>query len=77
MAKGGKTFNDRIKSAKVREKVLDAVLKVYEGKEDKLTQRQWELTLRMATTILPRLNEHTGEDGGPIQLKEVTIKIQK
>lgn len=77
MAQGGKTFNDRIKSSKVRDKVLDAVLAIYEGKEKKLTQKQWELTLRMATTILPRLNEHAGEGGGPIQVSEVVIKIQK
>ena len=63
MAKGGKTFNDREKSAKVRNKVLDAILMVYEGKENELSQKQWELTLRIGTTVLPRLNEHTGEGG--------------
>lgn len=68
MAKGGKTFNDRMKSAEVRGLVLDAILKVYKGQEKKLSKKQWELTLRMATTVLPRLNEHTGEDGGPIQV---------
>ena len=61
MAQGGKTFNDRIKSAKVRNKVLDTILAVYAGKE--VSGRKWELTLRMATTVLPRLNEHTGSDG--------------
>lgn len=74
---GGKTFNDRIKSAKVRNKVLDAILKVYENKEDKLTEKQWELTLRMATTVLPRLNEHTGEDGGDIKVKISGMRIIK
>ena len=74
---GGKTYNDRIKSAKVRDKVLDAMLLVYEGKESKLTEKQWELTLRMGTTILPRLNELTGENGGPIQISELKVKIQK
>ena len=75
--KGGKTFNDRMRSAKVRKLVLDAIEKVYSNKEDKLTSKQWELTLRMATVVLPRLNEHTGEDGGPIQFSGVNIKIQK
>lgn len=70
MAKGGKSYNDRIKSAQVRDKVLDAILLVYSGQEDKLTEKQWQLTLRMGTTVLPRLNEHTGEDG-----KELVIKI--
>ena len=67
--KGGKSFNDRIKSSEVRNKVLDAILKVYEGKESKLTDKQWELTLRMATTVLPRLNEHGGENGEPIKVQ--------
>ena len=74
--KGGKTFNDRIKSATVRNKVLDAILKVYNGKENELTQKQWELTLRMGTTVLPRLNEVTGEDGGAIKLEGVEITFK-
>lgn len=63
MPKGGKTYEARIKSSDVREKVLDAILAVYSGKEEKLSAKQWELTLRMATTVLPRLNELTGADG--------------
>ncbi len=77
MAKGGKTFNDRELSARVRSKVLDAIEKVYDGKADDLSKRQWELTLRMATTVLPRLNEHTGDEGGPMKLKIVGMKIVK
>ena len=75
--KGGKTYNDRIQSARVRKLVLDAIEKVYGGKEDKLTPKQWEITLRMATTVLPRLNEHTGDSGGPIQISKVVVKVQK
>ena len=66
MAKGGKSFNDREESAKTRRKVLDCINKVYDGKEEGITQKQWELTLRMATIILPRLNEHTGADGSEL-----------
>ena len=72
---GGKTFNDRIKSATVRNKVLDAMLKVYEGKDSELSQRQWELTLRMSNTILPRLQEVTGEDGAPIKVQITGMEI--
>ena len=68
MARGGKTYEDRIKSSKVRDKVLDAILNVYSGKAHKLSQRQWELTLRMATTVLPRLNELTGPDGEELKV---------
>lgn len=64
----GKSFQDRERSAKVRNLVLDAIEKVYKGKGDGLSERQWELTLRMATTVLPRLNEHSGPDGEPIPL---------
>jgi hypothetical protein len=77
MARGGKTLNDREKSARVRDKVLNAIEKVYNGKGGKLSKRQWELTLRMATTVLPRLNEHTGEDGGEIKVKITGMKIIK
>ena len=77
MAKGGKSLNDREESAKTRRKVLNCINKVYDGEEGELTEKQWELTLRMAVIVLPRLNEHTGEDGGPIQLEGVNIKIQK
>ena len=75
MATGGKSYNDRILSAKVRTIVLDTMLKVYAGKEDSLTKKQWELTLRMATTVLPRLNEVTGNDGDPIEMKISGMKI--
>lgn len=77
MAQGGKSYNDRVKSAKVREIVLDTILKVYSGKEDTLTAKQWELTLKMATTVLPRLNEHTGEDGDAIKIQGVEILLRK
>ncbi len=66
--KGGKSFNDLKKSADVRNKVLDAMLLVYAGKENQLTQKQWELTLRMGTTVLPRLNEVSGPDGTQVPL---------
>ena len=67
MAKGGKSLNDREKSAKVRDKVLDTILSVYAGK--KVSGKKWELTLRMATIVLPRLNEHTGDGGGPLRVE--------
>ena len=76
MAQGGKTFNDREQSARVRKLVLNAIERVYLGKDKTLNKRQWEITLRMATTVLPRLNEHSGEGGGPLQveLSEVIAK---
>ena len=76
MAQGGKSLNDREKSATVRNKVLDAMLLVYNGEADNLSQRQWELTLKMASTILPRLNEHTGKDGDAIEISGVDIVVR-
>ncbi len=31
----------------------------------------------LSKTVLPRLNEHTGEDGGPIVVKGVKISVHR
>ena len=35
-----------------------------------------QLILKMSTSILPRLNEITGEDGGAIKIEGVEIKVR-
>lgn len=72
MAKTGRNFNDRVKAADVRNKLLDEVLLVLA--DDPVT-KEWsdlkkQLLLKMSSNLLPRLNEHTGEDG-----KELKIQI--
>lgn len=58
--RGGKSFNDRKLAAEVRTLTLEEIKKVLVG-EDIDYKKQIVLTL--ARTVLPRLNEVTGEDG--------------
>lgn len=58
----GKSFNDRLLAGEVRSLALEHVKKILDPEyEDK--QFQKAMLLKLATNILPRLNEHTGEDG--------------
>jgi hypothetical protein len=57
---GGKSLNDRKLAASVRTLTLKKIQQILEG-EDCDYQRQ--IVLKLAGTVLPRLNEHTGEDG--------------
>jgi hypothetical protein len=58
---GGKSLNDRKLAAEVRSLALGEIKKILE--EEKLTEFKKAVILRLAPSILPRLNEHTGEDG--------------
>lgn len=66
----GKNLQDRILAAKVRNKALEDIHAVLEGKKtaDKFSDYKKQMLLRLATTLLPRLNEHTGADGEPLKL---------
>ncbi len=68
--KGGKSLNDRKLAAEVRtlglKKIRAILLDEVNEKYSKDLQNQ--LILRLAGTLLPRLNEHTGEDGEPLQV---------
>ena len=65
MAQGGKSLNDRILAAEVRTLSLRKIKSVLEDEkcEKYGKEFQQQLLLRLAGTLLPRLNEHTGEDG--------------
>ena len=67
MAQGGVSLNDRKLAARVRSLALKKIEKILEVEEETATVEQKELQkailLRLAPNILPRLNEHTGEDG--------------
>src|SRR5688500_15734163 len=58
---GGKSLNDRKLAAAVRSLALGEIKKILE--EERLTEFKKAVILRLAPSILPRLNEHTGEDG--------------
>ena len=62
----GVTKNDRMLASRVRNLVLTQIESVLNGDDENFKK---QLLLKLATNALPRLNEHTGEDGEPINLK--------
>ena len=74
---GGKSMNSKILMSKVRTLTLKKIEKLLEKDEKELDSSEYELMkgvlLRLAGSILPRLNEHTGEDGGDMQ---ISIKVE-
>lgn len=62
---GGKTLNDRKLAASVRTQALTDVLAVLQGKPEVETWSDYkkQLLAKMSSSLLPKLNEHTGEDG--------------
>ncbi len=65
MGKGGKSHNDRVLAASVRTLALKEIKAILEdGKLEKYDKEfRNNIILKLAPTLLPRLNEHTGEDG--------------
>lgn len=63
--KGGKTLNDRELAAKVRTLTLKECEKALNKKKGKLYEA---VLLKLAGSVLPRLNEVMGEGGGPLQV---------
>lgn len=78
---GGKTLNDRKLAAEVRTMSLRQMKAILEGKDaGKLPYTPMlheDLLKKLAATALPRLNEHSGEDGGPIEITGVSINVRK
>ena len=71
-AKLGTSFNDRQLAGEVRSLALSHLKKVLdEDYEDKDYQKQ--MLLKLANTLLPRLNELTGADGEPLILPSELI----
>lgn len=62
----GKNFNDRELAAEVRTLALEEVQKVLRKGKGKLYEA---VLIKLAGTVLPRLNELTGKDGGAIEIK--------
>ena len=63
MAQGGKTLHDRILAADVRTLTLRQIKMVLEGTDEDFKK---QLILKLASTVLPRINEISGPDGGDI-----------
>lgn len=60
---GGKSMQDRELAARVRSLTLEECERQLLKKKGRLYEA---VLLRLAGSVLPRLNEHTGEDGGAI-----------
>lgn len=63
---GGKSLNDRKLAAEVRTLTLKELKGVLRQKG--MTEMKKQILLRLASTVLPRLNEHTGEDGSALKV---------
>lgn len=67
--------NDREQSARVRRLLLNEIERYFTADPISLSGTETgikrELLLRMAANTLPRLHEHTGEDGDPIKYEVI------
>lgn len=61
----GVTLNDKRLAAEVRTLTLNQIKKVLIGEDDDFKK---QLILKLAPTVLPRINEITGEDGNAINV---------
>jgi hypothetical protein len=67
----GKSFQDRVASAALRNKTMDEMKHILD--EPEMTELKKALILRLAGTILPRLNENSGPDG---EAERITVKVE-
>ena len=72
--KKGKSFNDRELAGEVRTLTLNEIKKALTGNDEDFKK---QIILRLSGSILPRLNEVTGENGGAIQIEGVEITVRK
>lgn len=62
---------ERLLAGQVRELSLNLVFKYLNDESDENKKFRQDLLLKLATNLLPRKNEVTGEDGEPIKLTVV------
>lgn len=83
MTLGGKTFYDREQAGKLRTKALEDIQLVLDDSEEAVAKVEnfskfkKDMLMKLSTNILPRLNEHTGDSGEPINIfvaKEIIDK---
>ncbi len=74
----GTPLNDRKLGATVRNKALDDIYKVLtdDPEVEKWSEYKKQILSKMSSSILPRMNEHTGEGGEPIQL-DISSQLSK
>ena len=71
---GGKSIQDRELAAKVRTLTLNETFHVLSNRKHKLYS---QVLVKLAGTVLPRLNEHSGTDGAPIAVAITGMQIIK
>lgn len=64
----GVTKNDRALAAEVRTLSLRVIKRVLEDNSEENKEFKKQVILKLASTVLPRINEHSGEDGEPIKI---------
>ncbi len=63
----GVSFNDRVLAGEVRKMGLQHLKRILNPKfKDKKLQN--DVILKISSSLLPRLNEHTGADGGALTI---------
>lgn len=71
---GGKSLNDRKLAAQVRTLALNEILKVISIPKVEMRPEEYDLykdiLIKLTGNVLPKLSEHTGEDG-----EKLTISI--
>lgn len=69
---GGKSLNDRKLAAEVRSLALREILKILSIPKVEMSSGEHDLyksiLVKLAGTVLPKLSEHTGEDGGKLTI---------
>lgn len=70
----GTTFNDLQLAGNVRSLGLKMIKEVLEGNDEEYKKA---LLLKISSSLLPKLNEHTGVDGGAIELSGVEVTVRK
>ena len=65
----GKSFQDRQLAAEVRRLTLEQIKAILTGQHEiKDLDFKKAIILKLAGTVLPRLNEHSGPEGEPLAL---------
>jgi hypothetical protein len=70
----GPKYSDKLLSSDVRRLALKEVRDVLTGDKDYGLEFKKALILKLSGNILPRLNEHTGDEGGPM-IFQITKEI--
>lgn len=69
----GKSFQDRELAARVRTRAMEEIELILneDPKTEKWSDLKKNLLLKMSSSLLPRLNEHSGPEGSPIPILEL------